>query len=756
MTRRPIIAKHDAQLYRPQKRHVVSLPDNTPFKLPLKSRKIRIINHFKTTMFGLQNAVIRETDRGLLFLLIPVFMACGAISYFNLPFEPDGLRLLAYFALIVGLLYLSRHYRFFWYIGCVCLCVTLGIISAKFETWRLDTPMLGADVSTHLTGRILSLEWVPSGQSKLLVDVLDTEKPKLYYGPKRVTLSVRHLPEDMRLGDGIHGYVRLRAESGPVRPDGYDFGFFSYFQSIGAQGFVLGNLDRINVGEPKTIVERLGLNIAHLRMTMTKRITDAIGGETGSVAAALITGQRGGISQATNDALRVAGLAHILSISGLHMAMVSGMVLLIIRTILAFFPLFSSHYSSKKIAAIIALFVAAFYLMLSGADVAAQRSFVMVAVMLLAVLFNRSAITMRNLAISGLITLAIVPHEILGPSFQMSFSATAALVAVFGWWSRRNRRVATAPQFVGVSVIRFLLLPIISTAVASLVAGTASGIYASYHFSNAAPLGVLSNAIAFPIMSFLVMPFALLAAIAMPFGLEWLPLQVMGYGVDLVEKIAYGIASISPDINPGYIPPRALCFLSIGLVVLLFFQTRLRLLSIIAFGAGITLCFLKPQPLIIIAEDAKTMGIIDRGNLYLSNSKMSNYTINVWKRSYGLKDVITPASEAIEQGQQFVCSDLVCTSKIKQGKQVSILMYKKKMEDSFYACPFADLTVVPSKIYFATDCNMTTSQQKITARQLALYGSVMITDNNDTVWSIPNGPVRPWNRHRKFLRSARE
>jgi len=97
----------------------------------------------------------------------------------------------------------------------------------------------------------------------------------------------------------------------------------------------------------------------------------------------------------------------------------------------------------------------------------------------------------------------------------MSFSATAALVAVFGWWSRRNRRVATAPQFVGVSVIRFLLLPIISTAVASLVAGTASGIYASYHFSNAAPLGVLSNAIAFPIMSFLVMPFALLAAIAM-------------------------------------------------------------------------------------------------------------------------------------------------------------------------------------------------------------------------------------------------
>ncbi|UXN63919.1 ComEC/Rec2 family competence protein [Phyllobacterium sp. A18/5-2] len=163
-----------------------------------------------------------------------------------------------------------------------------------------------------------------------------------------------------------------------------------------------------------------------------------IKGEPGDIAASLITGQRDGISDDTNNAMRLSGLSHILSISGFHMALVAATIIGSLRAVLALFPGFSARYPVKKFAAVIALIGSAFYLLLSGSDIAAQRSFVMLGVMLLAITVDRAAISMRNLAIAALITIAISPHEILGPSFQMSYSATAALICFYGWWSKRR------------------------------------------------------------------------------------------------------------------------------------------------------------------------------------------------------------------------------------------------------------------------------------------------------------------------------
>ena len=256
--------------------------------------------------------------------------------------------------------------------------------------------MLGSDISTTIRGRVIAVEKATNAKSRLVVDILATNNPHLYYAPERVKLSASTSNMEIEPGDGVEGRVKLRASSGPIRPNSYDFGFSNYFQSIGGQGYFVGKPKKIIVEPPDSLVKRVSLGISRLRVAMTVRIIKAIGGETGSIAAALITGQRGGISQTTNDALRVAGLSHILSISGLHMAMVAGMVLIIVRTLLAIFPGFASRYQSKKIAAAAALLASAFYLVLSGSDVAAQRRFVMVAVMLIAIIFDRSAITMRH------------------------------------------------------------------------------------------------------------------------------------------------------------------------------------------------------------------------------------------------------------------------------------------------------------------------------------------------------------------------
>lgn len=165
-----------------------------------------------------------------------------------------------------------------------------------------------------------------------------------------------------------------------------------------------------------------------LRVRVSERIEEVIGGEDGSVASALVAGTRAGISEKTNDDLRKAGLAHILSISGLHMALAAGVVMLTLRSLFALFPAFSVRHPVKNMQPF-SLLSCTFYLAMSGADVAAQRSYVMIAVMLGALLVDRAAISMRNLAIAALAMIAISPHEILGPSFQMSFSATAALIA---------------------------------------------------------------------------------------------------------------------------------------------------------------------------------------------------------------------------------------------------------------------------------------------------------------------------------------
>ena len=307
----------------------------------------------------------------------------------------------------------------------------------------------------------------------------------------------RDIPADTSIGGGLTGFARLRVPSGPVRPGNYDFSFHAYFNGIGANGFFLGNPKTANVPPQTSLVAEISEWIALLRVRVSERVEEVIGGEDGNVTAALIAGTRGGISEETNDDLRKAGLAHILSISGLHMALAAGVVMFALRSAFALFPAFSVRHPVKKYAAFLSLLACAFYLAMSGADVAAQRSYVMIAVMLSALLFDRAALSMRNLAIAGMVTIAISPHEILGPSFQMSYSATAALIAGYAWWGMRRAKKSQRVERRAASPTGGLPTKILKSAVAaagtSLVAGIASGIFAAYHFNNTVPFGLIGN-----------------------------------------------------------------------------------------------------------------------------------------------------------------------------------------------------------------------------------------------------------------------
>ncbi|ENN93531.1 ComEC/Rec2 family competence protein [Bartonella bovis] len=690
----------------------------------------------------LTDCIQKEISFGLLFLLILVFFSTGVIFYFSLDKEPSWKQFIILISTFLGMLYILRCYRGMWLITGFLFCIILGALAAKLETWRMSTTMLGSDVSTTLTGRIVSIEPIEKGGFRLNIDVLSTQKPVLRHVPDRVRLIAKHLPYGVASGDGLYGKVKLRALSGPVRPGSYDFSFHNYFKGIGAYGIFLGKPIKISVVQPDTLLDRALQKIENLRMIMTQQINAAISGEEGKIAAALITGHRGGISKDTNKALRVAGLAHILSISGLHMALLSGMVLIVIRSFLALFPIFSSRYSAKKFAAVVALIITFFYLVLSGMNVAAQRSFVMVSVLLIAVLCNRSAMTMRNFAIAGLVTVATVPHAILSPSFQMSFSATAALIAAFGWWSERRSSYTgrTTPSYVGGGVFRFIFSPVVSICASSLVAGSASGIYAAYHFANVASLGMISNILALPIVFIFVMPFGLIGAFAMLVGLEWLPLQIMGFGISLVIKIAYAVTAISPALHPGFMPLSALVLLSLGLVGLTFFKTPIRFFFSIFIFIGIFVCMVYSPVQLIIANNMNLVGIINERKVYIDRYYTSKFILSVWANSFHVQNTIKPTKNGPSLNGQFICNDNICTALLEKGLKVAVLRGKTDQ------CINADIVIRASTISNQT-CDKI-APITFTSQQLLSRGSVMVTKKGDIIWSS-NGLHRPWNIHKQ-------
>ena len=732
---------------------LIDRPDNVAFRS--KAKKNAIIGGCKNWTYQFNQLINHEAALGNFFLFVPVLAGCGAIWYFHLTFEPSFFKLLLLFLLCILCIILFRSIRIIRLLFFVTAVFTAGALCGKLETLRFDTQILNSTATTTIKGRVLTLEQAIDGSYRLDLQVLDSKDPSLPFLPANIRITARKLPPHAEIGSGLKGLVRLRPPSGPVRNGSYNFSFHNFYAGIGAQGFFMGQPHLVKLNDPESLSQTILLSLASLRINMTKRITTDINGEAGAISAALITGQRGGISDQTNEALRIAGLSHILSISGLHMAMVTGMILVIARFALSCVPLIAMRYPAKKIAAIIALLAASFYLVLSGADVAAQRSYVMVAVMMIAIVFDRSALTMRNLAIAALITILIAPHEILGPSFQMSFAATAALIAIFGWWSTRKKDEITKPVKRNF-FYKYIIIPVLSTAVASLVAGFASGIFAAYHFNNTAPLGILGNGLAFPVMSSLVMPFALLAAVLMPLNLEWLPLQIMGFGVEIVKKIAFWVTSISPEINTHTINEHDLIFLTFGLIFVFFLQTRLRITGLILLFTGITMTFITTSPLILIAENGRLVAVYRKNHkIAINEQRPPAYILNNWLTSLRLKDsdVILP-NNTKEEG--FLCDDFTCKIVLADEKYLTIISNPSFIGDN---CKQTDIVVfnyVSFKYPTQKSAHCQENTLIITRRDLALQGTAEIYKQQGTFkveWAS-RLPQRPWNDYRTLSKTA--
>src|SRR5947208_3501653 len=244
----------------------------------------------------------------------------------------------------------------------------------------------------------------------------------------RVRVSVRKGTAPP-VGSFIEFKARLSAPLEPLRPGGYDFARDMYFQRIGASGFVLGPIRTVEAPHAVGLRLRYAAFVEGMREAIDKRIRTILPGDKGAIASALITGKRDAISSHVNEAMYVSGLAHVLSISGYHMAVVAGIIFFAVRALCGPWSSFANRHAIKKWAALAAFLVATFYLLLSGAEVATQRSFIMIAIVLIGVMVDRAVLTFRNLTVAAFGVLLLAPEAVVHPSFQMSFAATLALIA---------------------------------------------------------------------------------------------------------------------------------------------------------------------------------------------------------------------------------------------------------------------------------------------------------------------------------------
>ena len=697
-----------------------------------------------------QSLAQAEAARGTGFHFAPVFLGAGAALYFTMAAEPA----LAPFIFLLVLLSLcavaARQRAVIRAVMIACALTSTGIVAAKVQTIRQNTILLGEQITTRVTGRVLSIEKVAKGY-RAIVEVLATERPTLKFQPERIKVTLRKAPFGLQAGQGIKGLFLLRPPTGPVRPGSFDFSFDAYFDRVGASGISLTEVEPAVIPSPG-VLRAAGFWFERQRTLIAERVRKRITGQNGEMAAALITGLTGGISEATNDAMRVTGLAHVTSISGLHMALVAGAVMGIVRFLLALFPVSASGYSTKKVAAILAFFASFIYYLLSGGGVATLRSFIMLAVMLVAVMFDQRALTMRNLVIAAIIILVVTPHEIMGPSFQMSFAATAALIGAFQAWTNRPQFHSSREHGAWRRALRSVLFFLLGLAATSLIAGSATAIYSAYHFNRIAPLGLFANLAAMPAVSLIVMPMALLAVLLMPFGLDGFPLDLMGQGVAIMLSTADYFAALSPVGASGLMPGKAVVTFTLGLALLCLLTTRLKLTAVPLFAAGIALTAARAAPDVMISEDARLVAVRDAaGSLAVSRERPNRFTIENWQRAYMTETLVLPVEEAAK-GAQFECSDGYCSAALADGRRVG------RVEDPAIlgaACIDADVLVVAFPVT-RRGCGPS-GAFVVSARDLARRGAaeIVFEDGAPVLAQAFPSTDRPWHRHRIFSRAAR-
>lgn len=572
--------------------------------------------------------------RGRALLFAPVLLGIGIGLWFAQMVEP-GLRTYAFCALgTIGCTLIGLRLRDVAPLFALVGCLMIGVLASGFRAVLVAAPMLPAPYSGPVMGRIVEVDRSYSGALRITLDRVWLADMAPTETPARIRIAVQG-PQDWftaEPGSTVVVTARLAPPEGPVEPGAFDFRRMAFFEGLGAVGYTRHPV--LTWQDPLPGEQRVG----RLRAYLSEAIRARIPGDPGAFAAGVLTGDRSGLSVEATEALRDSSLAHLLAISGMNMAFLIAFVFALLRYGLALIPPLALRIDSKKVAAVVSLAVAWFYLLLSGSNVATERAFIMVAVMLVAVLLDRKAITLRSVAIAAVILLLWQPEALLSPGFQMSFAATVALIAGFQYANAR------LPPGRLPRLGHFLLALVLS----SLLGGIATAPYAAAHFNRFTDYGLLANLLTGPVMGAVVMPAGALAGLLAPLGLADLPLWVMGQGCRWILAVAVWIAALDGAVTAIPAPPAAvLPVLTLGLCWVLLWPGRLRWLGIPTGLCAVALWVMADRPDVLIGGEG-LVGVMGPDGRALSRARGEGFLAQNWLENDG--DLAAQRDAALRPG----------------------------------------------------------------------------------------------------------
>ncbi len=619
-----------------------------------------------------------EVAADRLFGWLAVAYGCGIILYFTADHEPAAWAVLALASACASLaVWLRRHHAAF------VAALGLALMAAGFAVATLKTAFIRHPVLRHAASNVtvaghveLREESQHTDRFVLRLDRLDGGRIQADERPVRVRLSVKRgmAPPP---GSFIETRALLDPPLQPLKPGAYDFARDLFFQRIGASGFARGPIKIVTPPATQGVWARADALIQQMRDAIDARIRAVLPGDRGAIAAMLINGRRDAIDQHLYDAMFVSGIGHVLSISGYHMAVVAGLIFFVFRAGLALVPGLADRAPIKKWAAAAALIVTAFYLLLSGNQVATQRSFIMIAVVLVGVLFDRPTVTMRTLTIAALVVLSFAPEAVVHPSFQMSFAATLALIAGYEKGSLRLR--SNADSWWGARAALWGINEIIALTLASLLAGLATTPYAAYHFHRIAPYGVLANLLAMPVVSAWVMPMGILGVVMMPFGFDAECWRQMGYGIEWMDGVAQWVASLPGAFGRvSSFGAGPLLLATAGLLLLGLLKTPLRWSGVVLAVLASVWAARVPSPDVLIANDGRSFALRGGdGRLAFHHTGADTFAMREWLAADADERDVHDGS----LGQGIACDRSGCVGRLADGALVAYAMAPDAFED---------------------------------------------------------------------------
>ncbi len=618
-------------------------------------------------------ALAAEGDRRILWL--PVLFGAGIALYFALTGEPPlWLGPVAVIAALAVAILLRR-----WPAGrAAALCLAVGAAGFALigETAReRAAPMLDHRLGPiALTGRVVDIDTMERGW-RIIVEPdpmtgLDADSQ-----PRRLRIHITAASDLLSPGDRVALKAMLYPVPGPPLPGAHDLQRDLYFAEIGGVGYSYGGAHRFAGSGVAGASGGWRQWLLGLRTEVTRRITAALPGSTGGVAAALIAGKRGAIDENVTEAFRNSGLSHLLAIAGLHLGLVGAFVFFAVRGMLALIPFVALRYPIKKIAAAAALVVLTCYLMLSGAAIPTERAFVMNGIVFAAILIDRLRISMRICAVAAAVVLVLQPESLAGVSFQMSFGAVVALIAVYETWGEQLGRLLWRG-----SVVRRAFGYCAGVAVTTVVVTLGTDPFSIYHFHKLVLYSPLANVIAVPISALWTLPWGVVSCLLMPFGLERLGLAPMGWGIDATIWVAEHVSAIPGNVWPTpRLPMWGLVLVAFSGLWLGLWQGKWRRWGVIGIAAGMATMFLTRPPDIVIADfgrflAARTPSGPNEGDYYALGGSDERIAKSLFAEETGAQLLPWPAAGS--PGDALNCTDTGCRYTAR-GKTVAIVTDEK-------------------------------------------------------------------------------